>query len=118
MSLKNLTTDEIKVIGECIRASLNGPFFKSENLHTLFGLWDSEVEEIVRAWPNVVEDQENTQLAINNALNMLLMYPHRCWNVWSEYISVSPERLAEIYAKWLNRDELDTSSQGFFDRLR
>ncbi len=118
MPLQNLTPAEIDVIGECIRASLHGPFFEGESLHTLFGLWEAELEEIARAWPDVDENQENVQLAINNALNMLLMYPHRRWDVWPEYISVAPKQVAEIYAKWLDQDALDTSGQGFFDRLR
>ncbi len=118
MSLKNLTTNEINVVGECIRASLNGPFFEGESLHTLTGLEPAELEEIALAWPNVNEDEENVQLAINNVLNNLLGYPHDCWDVWFEYISVTPEDLKKIYAKWLDQEDSQRLRRAFFDRLR
>ena len=118
MSLQNLMPDEIKVIGECISASLNGPFFEGESLHTLFGLRHAELEEIALAWPNVNENQENVQLAINNALNNLLGYPHDCWNVWFEFISVPPDQLQKIYEKWLDQADRDRLRPAFFDRFR
>jgi hypothetical protein len=118
MSLTNLTTNEINVIGECIRASVNGPFFEGESLHTLTGLWDAELEEIARSWPDVNEEEQNVQLAINNVLNNLLGYPHDCWDVWFEYVSVPPDELRTIYAKWLDQEDSDRLRRAFFDRLR
>jgi hypothetical protein len=118
MSLKNLTTDEINVIGECIHAAIKGPFFEGESLHTLTGLERAELEDIARAWPNVNEDEENVPLAINNVLNNLLGYPHDCWDVWFEYVSVTPEQLRKIYANWLDQADLDGLRRAFFDRLR
>jgi hypothetical protein len=118
MSLKNLTPHEINVIGECIRASVKGPFFEGESLRTLTGLWDPELEEISRAWPDVNEAEENVQLAINNVLNNLLGYPHDCWDVWFEYISVPPDDLRKIYTKWLDHADSDRLRHAFFDRLR
>ncbi len=118
MSLKNLTPDEINVIGECISASVKGPFFEGESLHTLTGLERVELEEIARVWPNVNEGEQNVQLAINNVLNNLLGYPHDCWDVWFEYISVSPDELRKLYAKWLDREDSQRLRRAFFDRLR
>jgi hypothetical protein len=117
MSLKNLTTDEIDVIGACINAVLTGPFLEGESLHTLTGLWDAELEEIGQAWPNVDEDEENVRLAINGVLNNLLGYPHDCWDVWFEYISVPPDELKRIYEKWRDHADSDGLRRALFDRL-
>ncbi len=132
---------ERRVIGECLRAAVEGPFFvwfprEAEpddpaadeawrarsprhvvttreriersgredwgEFHTIFGLTHDEVARIAQEWPDRCEG-EDVELAVNNAMNNLLGYPHRCGHVWSDYISVSPRELEEIYRRWRAR---------------
>lgn len=44
MPLNDLTEDELEVVVECLRASVNGPFFAMWEFHTLFG-------SNIRRWP-------------------------------------------------------------------
>lgn len=129
---------ERRVIGECLRAAVDGPFFvwflkEQESsdpaadaawrarsrrhivttheriervgredwseFRTLFGLTRDEVARIARQWPDRCEGKD-VELAVNNAMNNLLGYPHRYWHVWSDYISVPPAELRDIYREW------------------
>jgi len=67
--------------------------------HTIFGLTRDEVASVAQQWPDRC-DGEDVELAINNALNNLLGYPHRCGNVWNDYISVSPSELRDLFRRW------------------
>jgi hypothetical protein len=84
---------------ECLRAAAEGPIFPDWELHTLFGLTRSEVARIVAEWPPIEED-EDVSLAINNAMNSLLGYPHERDDVWPDYISGPREEVARVFAKW------------------
>lgn len=100
MALKELNKGEQQVIFECLRAAAEGPFFPNSEFHTLFGLEREEVKQIADEWPNIEEAAESVVVAINNSINNLLGYPHRREDVWSNYISVQPEELYLIFAKW------------------
>lgn len=134
----DLTDLERRVIGECLRAAVVGPFFvwfrkaaqpedpgadeawraksprhvvttreRVERLgredwtefQTIFGLTRAEVARIAQEWPERREG-EDVELAVNNAMNNLIGYPHRCWHVWDDFISVSPRELRAMYRRW------------------
>lgn len=40
------------------------------------------------------------EVAVNNAMNNLLGYPHRFDHVWSDWLSVSRSELEEIFRRW------------------
>ena len=96
---------------------MRGPFFPEWEFHILFGLERSEVGNVLERWPDPLcpEDQD---VAVTNALNLLLGYPHEKWDVWHEFIAVPPRDVAAVLARWLGDDQLDTSARGAFDRLR
>jgi len=77
MSLQTLTDNERRVVFECLRAAVDGPFFPDWEFHTLFGLHRQEVARIVAALPNIDDSDESVSLAINNAMGNLLGYPHK-----------------------------------------
>jgi hypothetical protein len=108
--------DDTRVIGECLLAAADGPFFPDWEFHILFGLERDEVREVARAWPTT-DDPERQRNAVNGSLNMLLGYPHARWDAWTNFISVPPDEVARVYARWRGEDRLDESSEGFFDRL-
>lgn len=136
--MRDLTELEARVIGECLRAAVEGPFFvwfrkvedptdpaadaawkalsprhrvgSRERIERLgeedwkefaliFRASRDEVAAIAVAWSDV-RDGTDVERAANNAMNNLLGYPHRCYEVWGDYISVSPIELRKIYRNW------------------
>jgi hypothetical protein len=100
MSLETLTEEELDIVQQCLKASVEGPFFPEQEFHTIFGVWRGEAKEVLESWPNVNEEDKIVSLVINNAMNNLLGYPHRCEGVWDEHISVPREEVARVYGKW------------------
>lgn len=100
MSLQALTEDEQRVVFECLRAVVDGPFFPEWEFYTLFGLQRREVAQILTALPHIDESEERVSLAINNALANLLGYPHGETAAWSQFISASPAEVERIFGRW------------------
>ena len=105
--IKQLNETERLIIGECLRAAAEGPFFRDEGaddpyweFHSLFGLEREELAQIAVAWPNVEGQDESVGLAVNNCLNNLLGYPHCHAKEWSSFISVSVDEVAAVFERW------------------
>jgi hypothetical protein len=103
MSLQTLTEDDRRVVFECLRASVDGPFFPDWEFHTLFGLERQEVARIVAALPDIDDSDESVSLAINNSMGNLLGYPHGEAAAWQRFISVPQAEVKRIFDRW--RDE-------------
>ncbi len=107
MPLANLNADELKVVGECLRAAAYGPFFPDWEFSTLFGMSRQEVQSVADRFPDVDEYDDgpgegNDQwLAINNSFANLMHYPHGVSeSKWSSYISVNQSELRSIFERW------------------
>jgi len=100
MPFKDLSKTEQDIIYQCLEATVDGSFFPDWEFHALFGLTRQEVEPIVIDWSIVDKNSSLAILAINNSLNNLLGYPHKCDREWHNFISVSPQELKTIYSKW------------------
>ena len=100
MALADLTKAERRVVFECLRAAAEGPFFPDWEFHTLFGLERVRVAEIAAAWPPADSEERDVWLAINNAMNNLLGYPHGQEAAWRDHISVDSAEVERIFAKW------------------
>jgi hypothetical protein len=107
MTTEGLTDIETQIIGECLRAAANGPFFMDEGVdnpswefHSLFGLAREELARIAAAWPDVEINDESVILAINNSLTNLLSYPHGHDKDWLGFISVPTDEVAAVFEKW------------------
>ena len=96
----SLDKEEMKIIGECLKATVHGPFFPDWEFNSLFGLEREEVKEIAEAWPNIESNTLKLSAAINGAFNNLIGYPHGKWKQWGEYISISSEELELLFNKW------------------
>lgn len=112
-----MDVNDSEVIGQCLRAAADGPFFDHREFQTLFGLERAEVRAIAAAWPNWDDPIEQSG-AVNNSLNHLLGYPHELWNIWHDYLSVAPAEVADVYARWRDEGPLDHSGKGYLDRMR
>jgi len=106
MPLADLTETELRVVGQCLRAAVDGPFFGEAEFETLFNLSREEVRDVAERFPNIDEfDEEPTGcddswLAINNTFANLVGYPRGQDQAWESHISVSREEVNRIFRKW------------------
>jgi hypothetical protein len=99
-AMENLTDTDKLLIKNCLRACVEGPFFPDWEFSTLFGLTRDEVNSIYIKFPDINEKKSDTSLAINNAFNMLLFYPHEKNDILEKYIHISRNELSEKYTNW------------------
>jgi hypothetical protein len=109
-ALEMLREADRQVIGECLTAAAEGPFFPDWEFHTLFGLYRWEVEEIAAAWPHVSDADERVALAINNSMGNLLGYPSGCQKEWPNYLSVSSQEVDRVFSEWRRHKGRDDDS--------
>jgi hypothetical protein len=100
MALQHCTDEDRKIIKDCLRATVEGPFFEDWEFHTLFGLTRAEVARVLQTWPDGDGRDRDVDLAVNNALNNLLGYPHREVQAWERYIGVPKARVTETFERW------------------
>jgi hypothetical protein len=100
MALVDLTPREVEVVGRCLRAPAEGPFFPDWEFHTLFGLERAEVAAIVARWPLADDRDADVRLAINNSFNNLLGYPHDEPEAFRELVGETEEEVGRISSKW------------------
>jgi hypothetical protein len=112
MHLERLSRAESRIVGEVLRAAADGPFFPDWEFQTLFGLYREEVRRIADEWPLPILAVEDVTMAVNNAFNMLLGYPHRKDEIWPEWISVDRAALNELFNRLRGR-----RNESHFERL-
>jgi hypothetical protein len=115
--LDRLSANDVEVVRECLTAAVRGPFFPDWEFPILFGPEREDVAAVLERWPDPTcpEDQD---VAVTNALNWLLSYPHEQWEAWSDFISVAPRDVVPVLARWTGETDLDVSPRGFFNRIR
>lgn len=115
--LERLSLRDRKIVRDCLTAAVRGPFFPESEFYALIGLERDEVEQVLAAWPDA-RDPDDQDVAVNNVLNWLLGYPHGEWRAWPAYISAEPAEVAGVLARWRGEDAFDPEPRGYFDRLR
>jgi hypothetical protein len=100
VALEHCTNEDRRIIAECLAASVEGPFFSEWEFSSLFGMDRRDVVRVKMRWPNVDNVDEKVALAVNNALGNLVGYPHGEEKQWSQFISVTPERVLEVLKRW------------------
>jgi len=100
VSLQALSDREKRLIFECLRAAVDGPFFPEWEFHTLFGLDRYELAEIVASIPDIDDSDERVSLAINSTMTNLLGYPHSDATAWEQFISVPESEVSRVFEKW------------------
>lgn len=100
MDFQELSASEKLLIGEALRAAVEGPFFPDREFHTLFGLDRARVRTIASAWPGLIASREETEIAIHSSLGNLLGYPHEIEDPeWSRWISVDRRALGDLFER-------------------
>ncbi|MEO1255294.1 MAG: hypothetical protein AAFY41_10470 [Bacteroidota bacterium] len=119
--LKQLTSEEKCIVGECLRAAAFGPFFPDWEFHNIFGVDREEAIRVAESWPNVEETDIIIGYVINDSINNLLGYPHRKQDEWENYISVSPKQVYDVYKKFRaltgRRNNQQTGNADYFHNM-
>jgi hypothetical protein len=99
MNLDRMSDADRAIVGQALRAAVDGPFFPEWEFHALFGLMRNDVRAIADAWPNVDLTSSNVAVAVSNALNNLLGYPHGQDAAWSQWLSADRPKLEELLSR-------------------
>ena len=109
-----------------LAGGVEGPFFPDWEFHALFGLDRDQVRGVLSAWPaaplEVPDGYESAaavqRVAVNNAMNHLLGYPHGVrGEAVAEAVGASEAEVAAALRRWRGDDTIDPSGKGYFDRL-
>jgi hypothetical protein len=101
--LRRLSDRDTQLIRRWLVAALHG-FFPDGEFQALMGLTRSEMERVVRSWPDSSAPLEQ-DLAVNNVLVKLLSYPDTEGKAWRDYIAVEPREVASVLARWRGEPE-------------
>ena len=90
-----------ELVGRCLTAAVDGPFFPDWEFTTLFGLSREEARSVARAWPDV--DLSNPQVwrTVHNVLNNLLGYPHGEIEAVERVVGAPHDELSALFQRWL-----------------
>jgi len=91
---------EVDVIGRCLSAAADGPFFEDWEFSTLFELSRAEVRWVAENWPNVDRSDQTVKVAIHNSMGNLLAYPHRRDADLRAYVSGGPSEIERVFSVW------------------
>ena len=91
-----LSAAQSELVGRCLRAVVEGPFFEDPEFPVLFGLSRAEARAIAVAWPNVSGTDETVTCAINNMLLNLFGYPHADTGAWERLVGVPPSNALQL----------------------
>lgn len=101
MSLAKLSDSERQIIFQCLNTILKGRLLEG-GFHTRLGIEPEELEQIVTAYPDVddSDDNSNAAIAINNCLNEVCHGISFSNREWSQWFIVSKPQIVEVYRKW------------------
>jgi hypothetical protein len=94
-------SESISLIGRCLRAAVEGPFFPEVEFGTLFGISRLELAALATSWPDADWHSPRVRLAVLNSLNNLTGYPHREEEAWQELIGSPREEVVEALTDWI-----------------
>lgn len=112
MHFERLSQSDSKIVGEVLRAAADGPYFPDWEFQTLFGLHRDQVRRIANEWPLPNVAPEDVVVAVNNAMNMLLTYPHRKHDLWPEWITVDQQAVNDLFSRLRGQN-----GESHFDRM-
>ncbi|WP_449221597.1 hypothetical protein [Tistrella mobilis] len=96
VNLDAISPDAMKIAGECLRATVKGPFFPDWEFQTLIGVERNVAKILLDAWPKQSLDDVEFYCAVMASMTNLLGYPHGDDEIWSDYISCPPHRVRDV----------------------
>lgn len=101
MRLSELKECEKNIIFECLNAAAFGPFFPEiGEFHEIYGIKQTDIENIISEWTDIDDCDENVKTAINTYLHLLSQKFSHYDEIWDEFISVPQHFVEEIYYKF------------------
>jgi len=88
-----LSSADLDVIRDCLRAAVDGPFFPDWEFATIMSVERHEMRKVLETWPQQTVDDDTFVCATIHALNNLLGYPHR---MKKEVVAYVPAGLVAI----------------------
>ncbi|WP_189002735.1 DUF7710 domain-containing protein [Deinococcus roseus] len=98
-----LNLQELKTIGQVLKAAAHGPFFSASGapedqpeaslVHTLMGVELADLQRVAAQWPDVDLTDETVHQAVWGALGNIIGYPHGCKRQWPRWIECSAEQV-------------------------
>ena len=110
MQAFTLSQHEADLVGRCLRAAVDGPFFEDAEFHTLIGASRAEARAVAIGWPDVSGTDETVTCVINNALLNLFGYPHGDVAAWERLVGASPIEIQRVWRKWRASTSLPVAS--------
>lgn len=101
MPLADLTDDERAVVFECLKCVAAGEIIQHDwEFPTLMGIEVDAFKQLVQKLPHIDDTSEQVNIAINNAMNNLLGYPHGHHQHWEQYMPISLDEIERVLIKW------------------
>ena len=93
MPLSALSDREREIVHRCLRVVADDETFFADDgeFQTIFGLTRHEFIQIANRWPELDERIADVTVAIGNARNNLLGYPHGRHESWGRYFAFTQE---------------------------
>jgi len=88
-----------KTLNEALAAAASGPFFPDWEFDTLFGMSRAELSALVGTISHSPPTSQQL-IAVGNAVNNLLSYPHGQEAQWSLWLTCTSGELESAYANW------------------
>lgn len=100
MALRDLSGEEADIVGQCLWAAVEGPFFPDWEFQTLMGVSREDVRALARKWQSGGCGDEDADTIVN-VLNNIVGYPHGEEAAWSSFITVKPNVVSTVLDKIL-----------------
>jgi hypothetical protein len=104
-----------QLVGSCLQAVALGAYLPDWEFHALMGMSRDEVCELASEWPTAMGG--DTFMAVNNALNNLLGYPHGQWSELTGVLGADQHAVADALATWRAEDRPAGSGSSYVDFL-
>lgn len=101
MSLDNLTDDERSVVFKCLECVAAGKIIAHDwEFQTIMGIEVLAFKRLVKVLPKIDDSKPKVKIAINNAMNNLLGYPHGYHQKWAEVMPIPLVEIERVFIKW------------------
>lgn len=118
MKLKNLNEDETEIVRSCLECVADGNvILHDREFQTTMGVEAEWFVAMFAKWPEIDESDMNTRIAINNALNNLLGYPHDFHDKWEVVMDTPLAEIDRNFQKWRGVYNDATDGKQYFDGL-
>jgi hypothetical protein len=114
-AVARLSADQQALVAKCLAAVVGGPYIDNDDeFDTVMGVSREDAAETLAAWPAAAAHGMSF-VAVNNALNNLLGYPHGLWHKLVHEIGASKSDVVYALMAWRGDDHRADGGQGYYD---